>query len=170
MVCFEIDQQYQNGSHHYIRGCWEEGSPDSLKQTGCSNNQVKVKCKMLTSEPVVGDRNLVDHLKVLELLFQNSDQPSGQVINEWSVNGLKWSRLLFRIADILIDYTPDSLSNRKFRKFQAWKITKQCAYKPVEQVIAMITLNSQAFLVQRYFKLLSYCSPYYTYKLSELTF
>merc|ERR1712131_202659 len=34
-ACFEIDRRFTNGSHSYIRGCWEQGSDDALKRTGC---------------------------------------------------------------------------------------------------------------------------------------
>ena len=33
----------------------------------------------------------MDHSKALGLLIQKSDHSSGQVVNEWSINGLKWS-------------------------------------------------------------------------------
>ena len=35
LVCFEMDRMFTNGSHYYIRGCWEQGSDDALKRTGC---------------------------------------------------------------------------------------------------------------------------------------
>ena len=37
----------------------------------------------------------MDHSKALGLLVQKSDHSSGQVVNEWSINGLKWSGVVW---------------------------------------------------------------------------
>ena len=47
--------------------------------------------KILTFQPVVGDRSRMDHSKALGLLIQKSDHTSGY---EWSFSGLKWSRVV----------------------------------------------------------------------------
>ena len=50
--------------------------------------------KSFLLEPVVGDRRRVRHSKARCLFIQKNDQSSGQVVNEWSISGLNWSRVV----------------------------------------------------------------------------